>query len=208
MAQELEARRKRGEKIDTQLVEAFAALAHEYDADTQFGEAIRAIRTGRAGKFFFDAKAKSKASTNATLDKYAEMVQWYALNRNSLRASTGKQDFVTLLRNYDFHGMLLNATIANIPELANTANSQSDQVAVGFFNAASDADGVLRRGSWYFRSGGPNNPNDFDLYGSLEVETIAVVSGPANRNRSEWIIFLTESSASSSATNSRCNPTG
>jgi len=176
LAQELEARRKRGEKIDTQLVARVRALAHEYDADAQFGEAIERFGPVVLGNFYL-TESEVEGIDSATLDKYAEMVQWYALNRNSLRASTGKQDFVTLLRNYDFHGMLFNATIANIPELANTANSQSDQVAVGFFNAASDTDGVLRRGSLVLPFGRTNNPNDFDLYGSMEVETLRLYLG-------------------------------
>ena len=172
----LEERKKRGEKIDPKTDEQIREVAREYDVDSQFGEAIRRFGPVVLGNFYM-SEGEVRGIDSGVLDKYAEMVQWYALNRRSLRSATGKEDFVTLLNNYEFHGMMYNATIANIPQLANADNNQSELTAVGFFNAASDADGVLRRGSLVLPFGRSNSANDIDLYGSMEVETLRLYFG-------------------------------
>ena len=172
----LEERKKRGEKIDPKTDQQIREVAREYDVDSQFGEAIRRFGPVVLGNFYM-SEGEVRGIDSGVLDKYAEMVQWYALNRRSLRSATGKEDFVTLLNNYEFHGMMYNATIANIPQLANADNNQSELTAVGFFNAASDADGVLRRGSLVLPFGRSNSANDIDLYGSMEVETLRLYFG-------------------------------
>jgi len=172
----LEERKKRGEKIDPKTDEQIREVAREYDVDSHFGEAIRRFGPVVLGNFYM-SEGEVRGIDSGVLDKYAEMVQWYALNRRSLRSATGKEDFVTLLNNYEFHGMMYNATIANIPQLANADNNQSELTAVGFFNAASDADGVLRRGSLVLPFGRSNSANDIDLYGSMEVETLRLYFG-------------------------------
>jgi adenylate cyclase len=165
-------RRRKGRPVDPQLESEVRDLAREYDADAQFAQALGRFGPVVLGNFYL-SESEVSGIDPATLDKYGEMVQWYALNRRALRPETGKQDFVTLLKNYEFHGMLFNATVANIPALT----SQSDETAVGFFNAASDADGVLRRGSLVLPFGRSREPNDLDLYGSMEVQTLRLYLG-------------------------------
>jgi adenylate cyclase len=172
----LEARRKQGQKIDSQTETQVREVAREYDVDARFGEAIQRFGPVALGNFYLSA-GEVRGIDSAALDKYAEMVEWYALNRKALRPDTGKQDFETLLKNYEFHGMLYDATIANIPQLANSENNQSEQTAVGFFNATSDADGVLRRGSLILPFGRSDNAADLDLYGSVEVQTLRLYFG-------------------------------
>lgn len=103
------------------------------------------------------------------------MVQWYSLNRNAINPATGKADFAALLNSYQFEGTLYSATIASIPELAPPDNDE--KTAIGFFNISSDADGVLRRALLVLPFGRTNNPDDFDLYGSLEVQTLRLYLG-------------------------------
>jgi adenylate cyclase len=172
----IEERKKRSQRIDPQLEAQIREVAREYDADAQFAESLRRFGPVVLGNFYLSSD-EVRGINSATLDKYGEMVQWYALNRRALRSESGKQDFATLLKNYEFHGMLYDATIANIPELADTSNNQSEQTAVGFFNAASDADGVLRRGSLILPFGRSSDPNDLDLYGSMEVQTLRLYFG-------------------------------
>jgi adenylate cyclase len=177
----LEERKKSGGQVDPQLEAQIREIAKEYDADAQFGESIRKFGPVVLGNFYMSAD-EVRGIDDATLNKYAAMVQWYALSRRSIHPQTGKQDFETLLKNYEFHGMLFNATIANIPELANTDNDNSDQTAVGFFNAASDTDGVLRRGSLVVPFGRSKDGNDLDLYGSMEVQTLRLFYGLKSEN--------------------------
>lgn len=168
----LEARAKKGRAADLALAEEVGALAREYDADAQFAAALERFGPVVLGNFYLP-ESEVRGIDPSALDKYGEMVEWYALNRRALRPETGKQDFETLLKNYEFHGMLFNATVANIPSLAGDAG----QTAVGFFNAASDADGVLRRGSLVLPFGRAREANDLDLYGSLEVQAIRLYLG-------------------------------
>jgi adenylate cyclase len=102
-------------------------------------------------------------------------VQWYSLNRNALNPATGKADFASLLNNYQFEGTLFTATIANIPQLAPPENDE--KTSIGFFNISSDADGVLRRALLVLPFGRSSNPDDIDLYGSLEVQTLRLYLG-------------------------------
>jgi len=167
----LEERKKHGEKIDPKTEAQVLALAQKYDVDTEFGKAIQRFGPVVLGNFYLSGN-EVQGIDSAALDKYAEMVQWYAVSRNALRPATGKEDFATLLKNYDYHGLLFDATIANIPQLANTENNGNELSTVGFFNAASDADGVLRRGSLVLPFGRSNDASDFDLYGSMEVQAL------------------------------------
>src|SRR5260221_12950110 len=127
----LEERKKSGGQVDPQLEAQIREVAREYDADSQFGESIRKFGPVVLGNFYMSAD-EVRGIDDATLDKYATMVQWYALSRRAIHPGTGKQDFETLLKNYEFHGMLYNATIANSPELANTDNDNAHQTAVRF----------------------------------------------------------------------------
>src|SRR5258708_3821192 len=172
----LEERKKSGGQVDPQLEAQIREVAREYDADSQFGESIRKFGPVVLGNFYMSAD-EVRGIDDATLDKYAAMVQWYALSRRAIHPGTGKQAFETLLTNYEFHVILYNATIANIPELTNTDNDNADQTAVGFFNAASDADGVLRRGALVLPFGRSKEGNDLDLYGSMEVHTLRLYYG-------------------------------
>ena len=165
----LERDKKEGRAPDPKLEAEVAELAKEFDSDAQFAAALRRFGPVVLGNFFLEPQEANGIDT-ATLDKYAEMVQWYALNRVALNPATGKADFASLLNSYQFESTLYTATIANIPELAPLENN--DKTAIGFFNISSDADGVLRRSLLILPFGRSNNADDLDLYGSLEVQTL------------------------------------
>jgi adenylate cyclase len=165
----LEQDKKAGRPPDPKLEAQVAELAKEFDSDAQFAAALRRFGPVVLGNFFLEPQ-EITGIDNAVLDKYAEMVQWYALNRTALNPATGKADFASLLNSYQYEGTLYTATIANIPELAPADNDE--KTAIGFFNISSDADGVLRRSLLILPFGRSNNPDDLDLYGSLEVQTL------------------------------------
>jgi adenylate cyclase len=159
---------------DSKLELQVAELAKEFDSDAQFAAALRRFGPVVLGNFFLEPQ-EVRGIEGSILDKYAEMVQWYALNRVAIRPRSGKADFATLLNSYQFEGTLYAATVANIPELAPPENNE--KTAIGFFNISSDADGVLRRSLLVLPFGRSNNPDDIDLYGSLEVQTLRVYLG-------------------------------
>jgi adenylate cyclase len=170
----LEQDKKAGNAPDPKLEAHVAELAIEFDYDAQFAAALRRSGPVVLGNFFLEPQEVGGID-NAVLDKYAEMVQWYALNRVALNPATGKADFAALLNSYHFEETLYTATVANIPELAPPDNDE--KTAIGFFNISSDADGVLRRSLLVLPFGRSNNPDELDLYGSLEVQALRLYLG-------------------------------
>jgi adenylate cyclase len=174
LAEKLEKRKTAGEPIDPKLEAEVKTLAAEYDADKQFGEAIKRFGNAVLGNFFFP-KEELQGTDQATLDSYADLVQWYALAQNSLNPSTGKQDFVNLMQRYEANNILYTATMANIPELLSPDNNNAG--TMGFFNVLPDADGVLRRALLVVPFDRSGKITDAELYGSLEVQTIRLYLG-------------------------------
>jgi len=170
----LQQQKQAGQTPDPKLEAHVAELAREFDSDAQFAAALRRFGPVVLGNFYLEPQ-EVRGIDPASLDKYAEMVQWYALNRASLNPASGKTDFASLLNSYQFEGTLFTATIANIPELAPPENDE--KTSIGFFNISSDADGVLRRSLLVLPFGRSNNPDDIDLYGSLEVQTLRAYFG-------------------------------
>lgn len=171
---QIEQDKKNGKRPDPKLEAQILGLAKEFDADSQFAAGLRRFGPVVLGNFYLQAN-EIQGIDDATLNKYAEMVQWYSLNRNALNPATGKADFASLLNYYQYEGTLFTATIANIPQLAPPENDE--KTSIGFFNISSDADGVLRRGLLVLPFGRSSNPDDIDLYGSLEVQTLRLYLG-------------------------------
>ena len=174
LAQKLEKRKASGHPVDRKLEEEVKALAAEYDADKQFGEAIQKFGNVVLGNFFFP-KEELQGTDQATLNSYADLVQWYSLAQNSLNPSTGKQDFVNLMQRYEANSILYSATMANIPALLSPDNNNVG--TMGFFNVLPDADGVLRRALLVVPFDRSGKISDAELYGSLEVQTIRLYLG-------------------------------
>jgi adenylate cyclase len=174
LAQKLEKRKASGHPVDRKLEEEVKALAAEYDADKQFGEAIQKFGDVVLGNFFFP-KEELQGTDQATLNSYADLVQWYSLAQNSLNPSTGKQDFVNLMQRYEANSILYTATMANIPALLSPDDNNVG--TMGFFNVLPDADGVLRRALLVVPFDRSGKISDAELYGSLEVQTIRLYLG-------------------------------
>jgi len=171
---QMERDKKDGKRVDPKLEAQVLELAKEFDADSQFAAGLRRFGPVVLGNFYLQSN-EIQGIDETSLNKYAEMVQWYSLNRNALNPATGKADFTALLNNYQYEGTLFTATIANIPQLAPPENDE--KTSIGFFNISSDTDGVLRRGLLVLPFGRSSNPDDIDLYGSLEVQTLRLYLG-------------------------------
>jgi adenylate cyclase len=170
----LEQRKKNGENIDARLESEVRALAAEFDADAQFGQAIDRFGSVVLGNFFLKPD-ELKGIDPAILDQYDELIEWYALGRNALQSPTGKQDFLELVERYRRDGDLYAANVANIPALANP--DKIEKTTIGFFNVSSDADGVLRRTMLVLPFGRSKDIQEWQLFGSLEVQTMRLYLG-------------------------------
>jgi adenylate cyclase len=171
---ELEERGKRGEAVDPKYEAWVRGLVSEYDADSEFGRALRRFGPVVLGNFFLE-KEESAGIDKAKLDEYADLIDWFSMAKNSLNSATGKQDFAELVQKYDREGNLFAATIANIPVLANP--DDPDKTSIGFFNISSDADGVLRRSMLVLPFGRSEDVSEWQMYGSLEVQAVRLYLG-------------------------------
>jgi adenylate cyclase len=170
----LDQRKKRGETVDPKLEAEVRALAAEFDADSQFGKAIDRFGPVVLGNFFLKPD-ELKGIDPAVLDQYDELIEWYALGRNALHPETGKQDYLELVERYRRDGDLYAANVANIPALANPG--KIEKTTIGFFNVSSDADGVLRRSMLVLPFGRSKDIQEWQLFGSLEVQTMRLYLG-------------------------------
>jgi len=171
---DLEKRKKSGSPVDPKLEQEVLKLAGEFDADKRFGAAIQRFGRVVLGNFFF-SKNELHDTDEASLNAYADLVQWYSLNQNSLNPATGKQDFKAVVNRYYANDAGYTATVANIPELINPDNNGPS--TMGFFNVVPDTDGVLRHGLLALPFSRSGNLDDAELYGSLEVQAIRLYYG-------------------------------
>lgn len=171
---DLETRKKNGDPVDPKYETWLQQLVAENNVDVQFGMAIDRFGPVVLGSFFLK-KEELTGIDNATLDQYADLIDWYSLTRTALNPTTGKQDFAELVRKYDQEGDLFSATVANIPVLANPDNPE--KTSIGFFNISSDPDGVLRRTMLVLPFGRSKDISDWQMFGSLEVQAVRLYLG-------------------------------
>jgi adenylate cyclase len=171
---DLEARKKNGEPIDPKYETWLRQLVAANDADAQFAKSIDRFGPVVLGSFFLK-KEELKGIDNATLDQYADLIDWYSITKTAMNPATGKQDFVELVRKYDQEENLFSATVANIPSLANPDNPE--KASIGFFNISADQDGVLRRTLLVLPFGRSKDINDWQMFGSLEVQAVRLYLG-------------------------------
>jgi adenylate cyclase len=171
---DLETRKKNGEPIDPKYETWLQQLVAENNADAQFAKAIDRFEPVVLGSFFLK-KEELTGIDDRTLDRYADLIDWYSITRTALNPATGKQDFAELVRKYDQEGTLFAATVANIPALANP--DKPEKTSIGFFNIAADPDGVLRRTMLVLPFGRSKNIDDWQMFSSLEVQAVRLYLG-------------------------------
>ncbi len=165
---ELEARRKRGEAVDPKLAAEVQKLAERYDADKKFAEAIHRFGPVVLGNFFFYTDADMRGIEGATLDAYANQLSFFVFPQViGARPGFQKEDRIHLFEEYNGAGLVPKGAEANIASL--TGALAGDTSWTGFFNAPPDADGVVRRATLILPYGRSPNPEEWDLFASLDV---------------------------------------
>jgi adenylate cyclase len=171
---DLEARKKNGEPIDPKYETWLHQLVVENDADAQFAKSIDRFGPVVLGSFFLK-KEELTGIDEPTLDQYADLIDWYSITRTAMDPANGKQDFLEMVRKYDQEGTLFAATVANIPVLANPDNPE--KTSIGFFNIVPDQDGVLRRTLLVLPFGRSKDMNEWQMFGSLEIQAVRLYLG-------------------------------
>src|SRR5258708_24830886 len=114
----MEARRKRGERIDPALSAEVQELAAQYDADKQFATAIQRFGAVVLGNFFLHTEADLRGLDYKTLDTYANQIAFYSFpSVRPLRPENGKQDRISLMEKFKPDNLLPKGTKANLEVL-------------------------------------------------------------------------------------------
>src|SRR5262249_48886527 len=92
----IEEQKKRGEAVDPKLEAQVHDLAVEFDADAKFAKAIANFGPVVLGNFFLTQR-DAVGLDKATLDQYADLIEWYALGRTAVAGQTGKEDFANVV---------------------------------------------------------------------------------------------------------------
>ena len=168
---EMEARRKRGETIDSSFSAEVQKLAAQYDADKQFASAIQRFGAVVLGNFFLHTEADLRGLDDKTLDTYANQIAFYSFpSVRPLRPETGKQDRISLMEKFQPDNLLPKGTEANLELLTSSLSEEAS--STGFFNVYPDVDGVVRQSNLIIPYGRSKDFNDWDIYASLDVQTV------------------------------------
>src|SRR5216683_8030793 len=168
---EMEARRKRGERIDPALSAEVQKLAAQYDADKQFATAIQRFGAVVLGNFFLHTEADLRGLDDKTLDTYANQIAFYSFpSVRPLRPENGKQDRISLMEKFKPDNLLPKGTEANLEVLTSSLSEEAS--STGFFNVYPDVDGVVRQANLIIPYGRSKDFSDWDIYASLDVQTV------------------------------------
>jgi adenylate cyclase len=174
---ELEARKKRGESVDPKLSSEVMRLAAAYDADKQFAAAIQRFGPVILGNYFLFTDADLRGIEAATLDAYANQIALFAYPpAHPLHAESQKQEKLRMLDVFATANLLPQGAEANLDQLTRALNG--DFSWTGFFNAPPDADGIVRRATLVLPYGRTKNPDEWDIYSSLDLMTARAFLGP------------------------------
>jgi len=177
LSAELEARRKRGEPVDAKLSAEVQRLAASFDADKQFATAIQRFGPVVLGNYFLFTDADLRGMDVSALDAYANQIAFFAYPpAHPLHPDDQKQEKVRMLEAFATSGLLPQGAEANLDQL--TSALSGDFSWTGFFNAPPDADGIVRRATLVLPYGRTKNPDEWDIYSSLDLMTARAYLGP------------------------------
>ena len=172
----LENRRQNGAEVDAKVIAEVNRLAVEYDADTKFAAAIKHFGPVILGNYFLFTPGDLQGITDATLDAYANQIAFFAYPpAHPIRSQFGKQDKLNLMEDFAGARLLPRGAEANLDVL--TTALQGDTSWTGFFNVPPDNDGVVRRATLVLPYGRSPNPQDWDLYSSLDLVAARALLG-------------------------------
>src|ERR1700686_3539313 len=170
-------RQKQGGQIDPREMADLNRMAKEYDGDEQFARAIERFGNVVLGNFFLYSEYDLKGVDGKTLDRYANILADFPFPQvRAANPQTGQRDLQHLIQGFgEPYGLMPKGTQANIEILS--AALRNGHGATGFFNVEPDADGVVRHSLLVLPYGRSKNLDDWDLYGSLDVQAVRLYQG-------------------------------
>jgi adenylate cyclase len=170
-------RQKQGGQTDAGVLADLDKLSKEYDGDERFARAIERFGNVVLGNFFLYSESDLKGVDSKTLDRYADILSDFPLPQVSpANKQTGKRDRLHMIEGFDKQPSLLpRGTQANIEILSEALTKAHG--TTGFFNVEPDPDGVVRHSLLVLPYDRSNNLDDWNLYGSLDVQAVRLFEG-------------------------------
>jgi adenylate cyclase len=173
------AREKRGEPVDPRLMAELQKTIAAYDADQVFAKSIQNFGTVVLGNFFLHTEADLRGIDPETLDHYANEIAFYSFpSVRPINPANGKQDRIALIQKFSPDRLLPQGTEANLSVLTSALGEETS--STGFFNVYPDVDGVVRRSNLIIPYGRSKDFADWDIYASLDVQTVRSYLGLPN----------------------------
>ncbi len=162
---------QQGVRLDPRVWQDLERLAHEYDTDDKFAQAIRRDGPIVLGNFFLYSQADLEGVSEKSLDQYANILSYFPIpEERASNPKTGPDDLIRLMQSYALYDLIPQGTQANIPVLSDALRETHG--ATGFFNVQPDPDGVVRNSVLVLPYGRSIDPQDWDLYGSLDLQAV------------------------------------
>src|SRR5579862_588700 len=170
-------RQKKGGRTDPSVIADLDRLSKQYDGDEQFARAIERFGNVVLGNFFLYSEYDLKGVDDKTLDHYANILADFPLPElRPANPQTGQRDRLHLIQGFgDPYALMPKGTQANIEILSDAL--RKGHGTTGFFNVEPDADGVVRHSLLVLPYGRSKNFDDWDLYGSLDVQAVRLYRG-------------------------------
>jgi len=160
-----------GGHLDPRVQQDLDRLAKTYDTDDQFAQAIRRFGPVVLGNFFLYSEADLDGVSEQSLDRYANILADFPFpQERAENPKTGPDDLIRLMQSYAPWGLTPRGTQANLETLSAALRDAHGQT--GFFNVEPDPDGVVRHALLVLPYGRSKDPADWDLYASLDVQTV------------------------------------
>jgi len=170
-------RQKQGGKTDPGVIADLDRLSKQYDGDDQFAQAIERFGNVVLGNFFLYSEYDLKGVDDKALDRYANILADFPFPQvRAANPQTGQRDLRHLIQGFgEPYTLMPKGTQANIEILSDAL--RKGHGATGFFNVEPDADGVVRHSLLVLPYGRSKNLDDWDLYGSLDVQAVRLFQG-------------------------------
>jgi len=161
----------KGQTASADVQQKIAELEKQYDYDQQLADAIKRFGKVVLGNYFLYTSADLQGVSPEALDRYANLISFFPFPQvRALPSAGGSAGYVRLIQNFDDLALLPKGAEANTETF--TAALSGDKAGCGFFNIVGDPDGVVRRSLLALPYGRDPNRANWDLYASLEVQTL------------------------------------
>jgi adenylate cyclase len=170
-------RQQQGGRTDPRLIADLDRLSKEYDGDAQFARAIERFGNVVLGNFFLYSPSDLKGVDDKTLNRYANILADFPFPEvRAANPKTGQRDLTHLMQGFgSSYSLLPQGTQANIELLSDAL--REGRGTTGFFNVEPDPDGVVRHSLLVLPYGRSKNFDDWDFYGSLDVQAVRLYLG-------------------------------